>query len=48
MEDAAERLLHAESDLTYAKPVRGQLAALRNQLAFHPEQQRATYCERFP
>jgi HEPN domain-containing protein len=36
--DAAEWLLHAESDLTYAKLGQVQPAILRNQVAFHAEQ----------
>src|SRR5215471_19661264 len=36
--DAAEWLLHAESDLTYAKLGQDQPAILRNQVAFHAEQ----------
>ncbi|MGA8660037.1 MAG: HEPN domain-containing protein [Chthoniobacterales bacterium] len=36
--DAAEWLLHAESDLRYAKLGRDQPAILRNQVAFHAEQ----------
>ena len=35
--DAAEWLLHAESDLTYAKLGQDQPAILRNQVAFHAE-----------
>jgi HEPN domain-containing protein len=36
--DAAEWLLHAESDLTYARLGQLQPAVLRNQVAFHAEQ----------
>ena len=36
--DAAEWLLHAESDLTYAKLGQAEPAILRNQVAFHAEQ----------
>ena len=36
--DAVEWLLHAESDLTYAKLGQVQPAILRNQVAFHAEQ----------
>ena len=36
--DAAEWLLHAESDLAYAKLGHAQAAILRNQVAFHAEQ----------
>ena len=36
--DADEWLLHAESDLTYAKLGQVQSAILRNQVAFHAEQ----------
>ena len=36
--DAAEWLIHAESDLTYAKLGRSQPAVLRGQVAFHAEQ----------
>src|SRR6516165_1638842 len=36
--DAAEWLLHAESDLTYARLGQTQPAVLRNQVAFHAEQ----------
>jgi hypothetical protein len=36
--DAAEWLLHAESDLIYAKLGQAQAAILRNQVAFHAEQ----------
>ena len=36
--DAAEWLLHAESDLIYAKLGQVQPAILRNQVAFHAEQ----------
>jgi HEPN domain-containing protein len=35
--DAAEWLLHAESDLIYAKLGQAQAAILRNQVAFHAE-----------
>ena len=36
--DAAEWLLHAESDLTYAKLGQAEPAILRNQVTFHAEQ----------
>ena len=36
--DAAEWLLHAQSDLTYAKLGHADPAILRNQVAFHAEQ----------
>src|SRR5271165_3907632 len=36
--DAAEWLLHAESDLTYAKLGQPEPAILRNQVTFHAEQ----------
>jgi HEPN domain-containing protein len=36
--DAAEWLLHAESDLTYAKLGQAERAILRNQVTFHAEQ----------
>jgi HEPN domain-containing protein len=36
--DAAEWLLHAESDLRYAKLGQDQPAILQNQVAFHAEQ----------
>lgn len=36
--DAAEWLLHAESDLTYAKLGQAEPAILRNQVAFHAQQ----------
>ena len=36
--DAAEWLLHAESDLTYAKLGQANPAILRNQVTFHTEQ----------
>jgi HEPN domain-containing protein len=36
--DAAEWLLRAESDLTYAKLGQAESAILRNQVAFHGEQ----------
>ena len=37
-DDAAEWLLRAESDLTYAKLGQAESAILRNQVAFHAEQ----------
>ena len=36
--DAAEWLLHAESDLTYAKLGQAEPAILRNQVTFHAQQ----------
>ncbi len=36
--DAAEWLLHAESDLTYAKLGQAELPFLRNRVAFHAQQ----------
>jgi hypothetical protein len=36
--EAAEWLLHADSDLTYAKLGQAEPAILRNQVAFHAEQ----------
>ena len=36
--DAAEWLIHAESELTYAKLGHSQPAVLRSQVAFHAEQ----------
>ena len=36
--DAAEWLIHAESDLTYARLGRSEPAVLRGQVAFHAEQ----------
>jgi HEPN domain-containing protein len=36
--DAAEWLLHAESDLTYARLGQAEPAILRNQVAFHAQQ----------